>query len=82
MSEESVLMYAMDLLSHSEGLLPDERLSFMAMPIVIKKIEAFDDESMEALSEAINESDMEIKEFIEGMLMEELDGQDFIATAN
>jgi hypothetical protein len=24
---------------------------------------------------------MEIKEFIEGMLMEELDGQDFIATA-
>jgi hypothetical protein len=83
MSEESVLMYAMDLLSHSETLLPDERLSlFMAMPIVIKKIEAsMSDESMEALSEAINESDMEIKEFIEGMLMEELDGQEFIATA-
>jgi hypothetical protein len=74
-------MYAMDLLSQKEGLLPDDRLSLlMAMPIVIKKKTGLlSDESMEDLSEAIKKviGDKRIHKNINGRNGR----QDFIATA-
>jgi hypothetical protein len=74
--EENRPILAMNILTKNKGISTEDRLSLLiAMPVILDKINrTLSDESIQDLKDAIEESG-EAKDFINEMMVEEIDGK-------
>jgi hypothetical protein len=70
----------MNILTKNKGISTEDRLSLLiAMPVILDKINrTLSDESIQDLKDAIEES---AKDFINEMMVEEIDGKEFVEAA-
>jgi hypothetical protein len=73
---------AMNILTKNKGISTEDRLSLLiAMPVILDKINrTLSDESIQDLN-AIEESGESAKDFINEMMVEEIDGKEFVEAA-
>jgi hypothetical protein len=82
--EENRPILAMNILTKNKGISTEDRLSLLiAMPVILDKINrTLSDESIQDLKDAIEESGESAKDFINEMMVEEIDGKEFVALAH
>jgi phage I-like protein len=81
--EENRPILAMNILTKNKGISTEDRLSLLiAMPVILDKINrTLSDESIQDLKDAIEESGESAKDFINEMMVEEIDGKEFVEAA-
>jgi hypothetical protein len=72
----------MNILTKNKGISTEDRLSLLiAMPVILDKINrTLSDESIQDLKDAIEESGESAKDFINEMMVEEIDGKEFVSS--
>jgi hypothetical protein len=70
----------MNILTKNKGISTEDRLLLIAMPVILDKINrTLSDESI--LKDAIEESGESAKDFINEMMVEEIDAKEFVEAA-